>query len=105
MVFLQKRGPFNKVLEFKEFSSSGIQLTYLRIGVESPESTPLFEIPYDESNKLNYPIIFSLNNDNFILTERDVLEFSNLSLNSLRFTFTNPKNPYLIVNVAYEEAD
>ncbi len=103
MIFLQKQGPFlEKTLNFNSLLSSDTQLKYLQIGVENPESAP-----FSENN--NALISFTLDNkNNYVLSEQqDILEFSDLDSSELTITFKNDyyKNPYLIVNVAYEEAD
>lgn len=107
MTFIQYRGPFNDndTLTLSEFSSSGspIKLRYLQIGIEHPHSIPIFE--FEETEKgINYPYIVSINNSTYLITERDVLEFANLSIANLTIKFLQD-SPYLIVNVAYEEAD
>lgn len=99
MIFLQKQGPFDgSVLNFESLSSKGIQLNYLQIGVENPESAPF-------SKNEEVLISFTLNNISYTLSEQqDILEFSDLNLNELNLTLMDYTNPYLIVNVAYEEA-
>jgi hypothetical protein len=98
MTFIQRRGPFDGVLVFKP--EGPIKLTYLQIGIESPHSIPISEF---EDNDFSFTC--SINGKNYLVTERDVLEFSNLSLETISVTFVKPNNPYLIVNVAYEEAN
>lgn len=110
MIFLQKYGPFTNPLIFAP--TSEIKLKFLQIGIEHPESIPISEF---EDN--NYPIIFTIKSvdrsdvngqeveESYLITERDILEFSNLNLDHFSLSFTDPTNKYLIVNVAYEEAD
>jgi len=99
MVFIQRRGPFNGSLTFAP--ETPIALNYLQIGIEHPQTIPISEFEED-----SYPFIFSINNgERYLITERDVLEFSDLSLSTFTIVFLKPENPYLIVNVAYEEAN
>ena len=101
MIFTQYRGPFNKSLILSDISSSGspVKLKYLQIGIEYPHSIPISEF---EENDYSY--IISINDSRYLITERDVLEFSNLSVTSFKIDFLK-NSRYLIVNVTYEEAN
>lgn len=107
MIFVQKRGPFES--NTTVFEPSGpIKLRYLQIGIEYPHSIPISEYEVDANNKVTYPGIFNINDSSeyYVLTEKDVLEFSNLTLEKITVYFSSKKiysNPYLTINVSYEE--
>ena len=122
MIFKQFRGPFTKdnnnryTITLPSQSEQGIKLSYLQIGIEHPHSIPISEFEKEAElsdgsiqKKITYPCIISINDlqqqssiQQFLLTERDVLEFTDLSIGSFEIEFLQ-NNPYLIVNVAYEE--
>lgn len=107
MIFIQRKGPFNEALNFAP--TTPVKLRYLQIGIEHPHSIPLSEIeddssfPFFSGETRSYPFVCRINGDSYLITERDVLEFSNLTLASFSITFVDPSDPYLIVNVSYEE--
>lgn len=123
MIFKQFRGPFTKddnnqyTITLPSQSDQGIKLSYLQIGIEHPHSIPISEFEEEEKKlpdgsiqkRISYPCIISINDlqqqspiQQYLLTERDVLEFTNLSLGSFTIKILQ-NNPYLIINIAYEE--
>ena len=122
MIFKQFRGPFTKddnnqyTIKLPSQSDQGIKLSYLQVGIEHPHSIPISEFEEEEKlpdgsiqKKITYPCIISINDfqpqspiQQYVLTERDVLEFTDISMGSLEIEILQD-NPYLIVNVAYEE--
>ena len=85
-------------------------VTYLQIGVEHPHSTPISEINEDEYGNIEWPIIVSINKGNqqterdFIITEKDLLEFE-LNHEPVNIIIHKNLDPYIIINVAYEDAN
>lgn len=87
-------------------------VTYLQIGIEHPQSIPISEIP-ENNDVIDWPIIIGINrssnNSNFtekdyIITDKDILEFE-LNHETVNITIYENENPYLIINVAYEDAN
>lgn len=127
MIFEQYRAPFKpeKIpISFGEKNNK--QVKYFRIGIENPHSIPLFEMDLDNHSIDDY-VIFTIEHgtenettiDSYILTEKDILEFSNLDMksfnlslppyvtvdNNKKYNSVHKYNPYLTVNIAYEEAN
>lgn len=78
---------------------SPIQLTdiiALQIGIHRPWISPLNE-------KIIIPI--EINNQEYSLTDRDILEFSYLYAREVTIIIKEIKNPYLIIDIAYKTAD
>lgn len=108
MKFEQYVGPFtsNTLILNKR------NVTYLQIGIEHPHSIPLSEIPENNDN-IRWPIIVSINKNlnnvgftqkDYIITENDILEFE-LNHDTVDIIIHKNENPYLIINVAYEDAN
>lgn len=74
-------------------------VTYLQIGVEHPYSIPILEL--DDNN---WPIIVSINSQDFVITDKDILELK-LDHESITITIYENLNPYVIINIAYENAN
>ena len=97
-------GPFTSNLVFNRRN-----VTYLQIGIEHPHSIPLTEIEEDNGN-IQWPIIVGINKGqnqsqhDFVITEKDILELE-LKHELVTVTIYENDNPYLIVNVAYEDAN
>ena len=122
MIFEQHRAPFSsEPISFGNKNNKTIR--YFRIGIENPHSIPLSEMDLDHSSiDANY-LIFQIEygtgaektTDSYLITENDVLEFSNLNITNFalsfisdsekRYNYIHKYNPYLIVNIAYEEAN
>lgn len=84
-------GPFS-VGQSIDLGLSGV--TYVQIGIEYPYSIPISEsVP---------TIILSINNTNYCITEKDILEFEQLDLDQLSITVQEANNPYFIIDIAYE---
>lgn len=123
MWFTQRVGPFKsgQVIFNKK------NVNYLQIGIEHPHSIPISRyenlvsddeviIEYPGSivvtteNDTKFPIIFSLNkgtNQNqrdFVVTEKDIFE-TRFNAESVIITTSDIKDPYLIINIAYEDAN
>lgn len=98
-------GPFTSNLIFNRSN-----VTYLQIGVEHPHSTPISEIKEDDYGNIEWPIIVSINKGNqqserdFIITERDLLELE-LNHESVNVIIHENFNPYIIINIAYEDTN
>lgn len=98
-------GPFitNQVI----FNKSNVN--YLQLGIEHPHSIPLSEL---EDNY--WPIIIGIKSSSsdeeddeqdFIITTKDILELKPSGVKTITVTIKNNiKNPYLIINAAYEDA-
>lgn len=87
-------------------------VTYLQIGIEHPHSIPLFEIPEDNGD-IQWPIIVTINKNlnnvgatqrDYVITENDILEFE-LNNDKVEVIIHENKNPYLIINIAYEDTN
>lgn len=84
-------------------------VTYLQIGIEHPHSIPLTEIEEDDGH-IQWPLVVGINKGqdqpqhDFVITEEDTLELE-LKHELVTVTIYENKNPYLIVNVAYEDAN
>lgn len=74
-------------------------VTYLQIGVEYPYSIPILEL--DDNN---WPIVVSINSQDFVITDKDILELE-LNHESITVTVYENLNPYVIINIAYENAN
>lgn len=84
-------GPFSAGQSI-DLGLSGV--TYVQIGIEHPHS-----IPISESAPT---VILSINNTNYCITEKDILEFEQLDLDQLSITVQEANNPYFIIDIAYE---
>ena len=84
-------GPFSAEQSI-DLGLSGV--TYVQIGIEHPHS-----IPISESAPT---VIISINNTNYCITEKDILEFEQLDLDQLSITVQEANNPYFIIDIAYE---
>ena len=82
-------------------------VNYIQIGIEHPHSIPISEINLD-----NWPIIIGINTlnnsinkqQNFIMHEKDILEFR-YNKASINIWVEPISNPYLIINIAYEDTN
>lgn len=84
-------GPFS-IGQSLELDLSDV--TYVQIGIEHPHSIPISE----ES-----PVtILSINNIDYSITEKDILEFENLNLSQLSIIIEEADNPYFIIDIAYK---
>ena len=91
-------GPFTNNSQIDVGSSLPSGTTYVQIGVEHPR-TP----PYSEINKsVGYPVILNINSVDYVVTERDILEFSNLNTRNMVIIIKDTKDPYLLINIGYE---
>lgn len=70
----------------------------LQIGIHKPWITPL-----SEQNNFTIPVI--INRHEYSLTDKNILEFSNLYLRQLEIIIQNKNDPYLIIDIAYKTAD
>ena len=84
-------GPFSAGQSI-DLGLSGV--TYVQIGIEHPHS-----IPISESAPT---VILSINNTNYCITEKDILEFEQLDLDQLSITVQEANNPYFIIDIVYE---
>ena len=84
-------GPFS-ARQSIDLGLSGV--TYVQIGIEHPHS-----IPISESAPT---VILSINNTNYCITEKDILEFEQLDLDQLSITVQEANNTYFIIDIAYE---
>lgn len=105
-------GPFktNQVLFNKK------NISYLQLGIEHPHSVPLSELENLEDDNPHILIgiytvdiisnqIPAISQKDFILSEKDVLEFKLNEYNNIAIVIREDKdNPYLIINAAYEDA-
>ena len=81
------------------FNKSNVK--YLQLGIEYPYSIPSSE--KDTVSYTEWPILI-INSKRFELTDHDILEFKNLNSTNITITIENEiKNPYLIINAAYED--
>lgn len=69
-------------------------VTYIQIGIEHPHSIPISE--------KSPTVILSINNIDYAITEKDILEFENLNLSNLSIVVKEANNPYFIIDIAYE---
>ena len=72
--------------------------TFIQIGVEHPRTPPYSEIDKTQG----YPIILNINGVDYAITERDILEFSNLSTRNMVIIVKSVTDPYLLINIGYE---
>ena len=84
-------GPFSAGQSI-DLGLSGV--TYVQIGIEHPHSIPISESAPTA--------ILSINNTNYCITEKDILEFEQLDLDQLSITVQEANNPYFIIDIAYE---
>lgn len=98
-------GPFNSNLTLNKQN-----VTYLQIGIEHPHSIPISELE-ESNNNIQWPIIIGINKSSnnqsehdYIITENDSLELE-LNHETINIIIYENKNPYLIINVAYEDAE
>ena len=84
-------GPFSTGQSI-DLGLSGV--TYVQIGIEHPHS-----IPISESAPT---VILSINNTDYCITEKDILEFEQLDLDQLSIIVQEANNPYFIIDIAYE---
>lgn len=92
-------GPFTNNSQI-DVGSSLSGATFVQIGIEHPRTPPYSEI--DKNVEYPYPVILNINSVDYVITERDVLEFSNLSARNMNIIIKDIKNPYLLINVGYE---
>ncbi len=93
MKTFQYRYPFEKTI----FTLPG-NLAVLQIGIQRPWSTLLTE-------SINFSTPIYINEHEYIITDKDILEFSNLNIKNLKIEIKEKMNPYLIVDIAYKTAD
>lgn len=107
MKFDQFIGPFTSNVTFNKNN-----VTYLQIGVERPHSAPISEL-LEENNKVQWPIVIGINRNSkehdftekdYVIFNNDILEFE-LNHETVDVTIYENNNPYLIINVAYQDAD
>ena len=84
-------GPFSSG-ESLDLGLSSVK--YIQIGIESPHS-----IPISETSPV---IVLSINNVDYEIGEKDILEFENLNLSQLSIIAKKINNPYVIIDIAYE---
>jgi len=101
MKFVQKVGPFtsNEII----FNEEGV--TYLQIGIEYPQSIPISEYALDEefNDQTKIKIQYTVGQfwREFLITEKDMFEVS-LVASKVNVVVLQNKNPYIIINVAYD---
>lgn len=78
-------------------------VTYLQIGIEYPYSIPLLELE-EENNNIIWPLIVTINSQDFIITDKNILELK-LNHESINIRIHKNLSPYIIINVAYENAN
>lgn len=71
--------------------------TFIQIGVEHPK-TP----PYEVIRLKGYDIILRINNIDYVITERDILEFNNLKTANMVIDIIDINDPYLLINIGYD---
>jgi len=80
------------------FLETIVSAKYLQIGIERPHNIPI-ELPYEP-----YQIAIRINSNTYSITDKEILEFSDISgTSTVQVLDTN--NPYLIIDLAYETAD
>lgn len=77
---------------FNPLTDSAVQ-----IGIEHLHSRPLFD-----ANNLNEMFSIMVGEDTFIISEKDILEFNNLSKTNISCDTTN-WDDYTFVTIGYEE--
>lgn len=95
MQMLQFIGPFQQNTQVLNAEN----VTYIKIGIEHN-----FSIPISEIDDENWPIVININSQDFVITTHDILEL-NLNYETINITINENLNPYLIINIAYENAD
>lgn len=91
-------GPFSAGTQLNVGSSlSGA--TFVKIGIEHPRTPPYEEIL--NKNPVGYDIILKINGSQYAITERDILEFDNLSTANMIIDIVDVNNPYLLINIGY----
>lgn len=102
-------GPFTK----NQILFNIKNVSYMQLGIEHPHSIPLSELPSVEDSEViigiytieDNNIIPAISQKDFILSEKDILEFKlNGRKNIMVIIRQNINNPYLIINAAYEDA-
>lgn len=76
-------------------------VAYLQIGIERPHSIPISEFP----SYTDFNVILRIQGKEYIVTDRDVLEFGDIYFPTLNIEIVDANNPYLIIDLAYETAD
>lgn len=71
--------------------------TFIQIGVEHPK-TPSYEV----IRLKGYDIILRINNVDYAITERDILEFNNLKTANMVIDIIDINDPYLLINIGYD---
>ena len=70
-------------------------LKYVQIGIERPHNIHIKE-------DFEWSAVVNINNIEYIITDRDILEFSDIG--TLQLSVIDNSNPYLIIDLVYETA-
>lgn len=87
-----------KAIQYKYPFPKNILLTNvisLQIGVQYYNINPLY-------TKDNFTIPLLINNHNYSITDRDILEFNNIYEREVSISILEKNNPYLIIDIAYD---
>ena len=88
-------GPFSAGTQLNVGSSLN-GATFIQIGIEHPK-TP----PYHEIYEKGYDVILNINGMDYVVTDRDILEFNNLNTTNMVIIIKDINNPYLLINIGY----
>lgn len=93
-------GPFTENINFNLSN-----VTYLKIGVEYPDSTPIIYLNDLIDNGLTIGINKESNQSHhdYIITTKDILELK-MKKQNINVIFYKKNNPYVIVNALYEDS-
>lgn len=84
-------GPFSNE-QLLDLGLSNIK--YMQIGAEFPYSVPITE--------KNPTVVLSINDKDYAITEKDILEFENMNLSQLPIIIKKANDPYIIIDISYE---
>ena len=122
MKLYQLKGPFSQTAkQYIDTDNGGIilnftNITYMQIGIECPHSIPVSEVDFDNEEQFITLAIneFESNFDNtitadttqrrFILSDKDILEFR-YNKARVHLHIWDNDNPYMIINIAYQDTD
>lgn len=79
-------------------------VSFLQIGIECPHIFPLEHLV--EHNKNFEAIVYikegGSNYKSYTISDREILEFSEMYFSSLNISVEKVSNPYIIIDIAYE---
>ena len=76
-------------------------VTYLQIGIQNPYNIPITELL--ENNSMYIPV--KIKNKEYTITDKDILEFSDIHFRGTNLISLNSNNKYIIADIVYETAD